>query len=88
MVDDLTRAFEKLWIALRARWCDSHDLNGALAFTQDQIKIPFFHRIVQVNCADVDRLIDDALSLCRDKDFDCIFSLSPLNSPADLGQRL
>ena len=46
MVDDLTRAFEKLWIALRACWCDSHDLNGTLAFTQDQVKIPFFHRIV------------------------------------------
>lgn len=88
MVADLTRAFEKLWIALRARLCDSHDLNDALVFTQDQIKIPFLYRVIQINCADVDRLIDDTLSLYRDKDFDCIFTLSSLDYPADLGQRL
>ena len=88
MSDDFTQAFERLWVALRARWCDSHDLDGALAFTHDQVKIPFFHRIVQVHCAKVDRLIDDALSLYREKDYDCIFTLSPLDRPTDLGQRL
>ena len=88
MSDDFTQAFEHLWVALRARWCDSHDLDGALAFTHDQVKIPFFHRIVQGNCAEVDRLIDDALSLYREKDYDCIFTLSPLARPTALGQRL
>ncbi|MDP6700553.1 MAG: hypothetical protein QGH25_12960, partial [Candidatus Latescibacteria bacterium] len=90
MADVFTQAFEKLWIALRARWCDSHDLGGALAFTHDRAKTAFFHRVVQVDVpADqVDRLIDDALRLFREKDFECAFTLSPLDRPANLAERL
>jgi len=36
----------------------------------------------------VDRLIDDAIRLFRDKSFDCVFTLSPLDRPAELGKRL
>lgn len=90
MSDEFMATFEKLWIALRARWCANHDLNGGLAFSNDQVKIAFFHRVVQVNVEDarVDGLIDDALRLFRDQGFDCAFTLSPLDCPADLGERL
>ncbi len=90
MSDEFMTIFEKLWITLRARWCDNHDLGGALAFSHDRVKIPSFHRVVQVNVdeARVDGLIDDALHLFRDKNFDCAFTLSSLDRPADLGERL
>ena len=90
MSDKFTTTFEKLWIALRARWCDSHDLGGGLAFSHDRVKMVFFHRVVQVDVdeAQVDGLIDNALRLFRDKSFDCVFTLSPLDCPADLGERL
>jgi GNAT superfamily N-acetyltransferase len=90
MADEYTTTFEKLWVEFRARWCDSHDLGGALAFSHERVKIPMFHRVVQVDVDEeqVDKLIDDALQLFREKNFDCAFTLSPLNRPADLAQRL
>lgn len=90
MSDEFVTAFEKLWIAFRAQWCNNHNLDGALAFSHERVKIPFFHRIVQVNVDDsrVDGLIDDALHLFREKGFDCAFTLSQLDRPADLGKRL
>ena len=90
MPDEFTTTFEKLWIALRARWCDNHDLVGGLAFSNDRVKMVFFHRVVQVNVDEVrvDGLIDNALRLFCNKGFDCVFTLSPLDRPADLGERL
>ena len=90
MPDELMTTFEKLWVALRSSWCDNHDLDGALAFSHDRAAMDFFHRIVQVNVDDtqVDRLIDDALRLFQEKKCDCMFTLSPLDRPADLGERL
>ena len=90
MSHELMKTFEELWIDSRARWCDNHDLGGAQAFSHDFLKIVFFHRVVNVSVADtqVDRLIDDAIRLFRDKEFDCVFTLSPLDQPADLGERL
>jgi len=69
MSDEFVTAFEKLWIAFRPRWCDSHNLDGALAFSHEIMKIPLFHRIVQVN-------VDDSLHLFREKGFDCAFTPS------------
>ena len=90
MPDELMITFEKLWVALRAQWCDNHDLDGALAFSHDHAAMDFFHRVVQVNVDDpqVDRLIDDAIRLFQEKKYDCMFTLSPLDRPADLGERL
>ena len=90
MPDEMIITFEKLWVALRARWCDNHDLNGALAFSHDRAAMDFFHRVVQVNVDDaqVDRLIDDAIRLFQEKKFDCMFTLSPLDRPPNLGERL
>ena len=69
MPNELMTTFEKLWVALRAQWCDNHDLNGALAFSHDRALMDFFHRVVQVNVDDsqVDRLIDDAIRLFQEK---------------------
>ena len=90
MPDEMMNAFEKLWVALRASWCDNHDLDGALAFSHDRAAMDFFHRIVQINVDDtqVDRLIDDAIRLFQEKQYDCMFTLSPLDRPVDLGERL
>ena len=90
MSNELMTTFEKLWVALRASWCDNHDLNGALAVSHDCGAMDFFHRVVQVNVDDtqVDRLIDDALRLFQEKKYDCMFTLSPLDRPAALGERL
>ena len=90
MPDELMTTFEKLWVVLRAAWCDNHDLDGALAFSHDRAAMDFFHRIVQVNVDDaqVDRLIDDAIRLFQEKKYDCMFTLSPLDRPADLGEQL
>ena len=90
MPNEMMTTFEKLWITLRASWCDNHDLNGALAFTHDRGAMDFFHRVVQVNVDDaqVDRLIDDAIRLFQEKQYDCMFTLSPLDRPVDLGERL
>ena len=91
MSDELIQKhFEKLWIDFRKRWCDNHDLAGAQAFSHDLAKIVFFHRVVNisVDLAEVDRLIDDAIRLFQEKSFDCIFTLSPLDRPANLGERL
>ena len=41
MPDELMTTFEKLWVALRAAWCDNHDLNGALAFSHDRAAMDF-----------------------------------------------
>ena len=69
MSDELMTTFEKLWVTLRASWCDNHDLDGALAFSHGRAAIDFFHHVVQVNVNDaqVDRLIDDALHLFQEK---------------------
>ena len=90
MPDELMTTFEKLWVALRAAWCNNHDLNGALAFSHDRAAMDFFHRIVQVNVDDaqVDRLIDDAIRLFQERQYNCMFTLSPIDRPADLGERL
>ena len=90
MSDEFKEIFEKSWIDFRAQWCDNHDLAGARAFSHELEKIVFFHRVVNVSVepAQVDRLIDDAISLFRGKSFDCVFTLSPLDRPADLGERL
>ena len=90
MRDDFITVFEKLWVEFRARWCASRDLGGARAFHHDGVKIPMLHRVVQVDAApgDADRLIDEALRHFRDKAFDCAFTLTPLDRPADLGERL
>ncbi len=90
MTDDFTRAFEELWVEFRARWCDSRDLGGARAFHHDEVKIPMLHRVVQASAAagETDRLIDAALRHFREKAFDCAFTLTPLDRPADLGDRL
>ena len=90
MSDELMSTFEKLWVALRAAWCDNHDLNGALAFSHDRAAMDFFHRIVQVHVDDaqVDRLIDDAIRLFQEKKYDCMFTLSPLDRPTGFGDRL
>ena len=90
MTDELMTTFEKLWITHRAQWCDNHNLDGARAFSHDRVKIAFFHRVAQVNVDEerVDGLIDEALRLFQDKSFDCAFTLSPLDHPIDLGERL
>ena len=90
MSDEMMATFEKLWVALRAAWCNTHDLNGALAFSHDRAAMDFFHRVVRVNvdAPQVDRLIDDAIRLFREKEYDCMFTLSPLDRPTDLGERL
>ncbi|MEE3372013.1 MAG: GNAT family N-acetyltransferase [Planctomycetota bacterium] len=90
MHDEYVSTFERLWVTLRAKWCDTHSLSGALAFTDDHLKIDFFHRVVQVNVGDaqVDRLIDNALELFRSKRFACAFTLSPLDRPTALAERL
>ncbi len=90
MADEFTITFEKLWVGFRARWCDSHDLGGALAFSHECVKIPMFHRVLQVNVSKVrmDQLIDGALCFFKEKKFDCAFTLSPLDRPSDLGDRL
>ena len=91
MSDELIQKhFEKLWIDFRARWCDNHDLAGAQAFSHDLAKIVFFHRVVNISVdpAEVDRLIDDAIRLFQEKSFDCVFTLSPLDRPANLSERL
>ena len=90
MTDEFTRVFEKLWVEFRARWCESRDLGGARAFHHDEVKIPMLHRVVQVDAAhvDADGLIDAALRHFRENAFDCAFTLTPLDRPAGLGERL
>ena len=90
MSDQFTKTFEKLWIGFRSRWCDSHDLGGATAFSHRDVKVPMLHRVVQIDVPDtmVDALIDSALDYFRDRDFECAFTLSPLDRPADLAERL
>ena len=90
MSDEMMTTFEKVWVTLRAAWCDNHDLSGALAFSHDRAAMDFFHRVVQVNVdhPQVDRLIDDAIRLFQEKKYDCMFTLSPLDRPTDLGERL
>ncbi len=90
MADDFTIAFEKLWVGFRGRWCDSHDLGGALAFSHERLEDPMFHRVVSVNVSKVrmDSLIDRALSFFKERKFECAFTLSPLDRPSDLGDWL
>lgn len=90
MSDEYVSTFERLWVAFRAKWCQTHNLDGALAFTHDRVKIDFVHRVVQVEVDDsrADGLIDDALHLFKAKRFACAFTLSPLDRPAALAKRL
>ncbi len=90
MADEYTTTFEKLWVEFRARWCASHDLGGALGFSHEDLKIAMSHRVVQVDvdAKEVDGLIDRALQLFREKEFDCAFTLSPLDRPTDLPEHL
>lgn len=90
MSDQFTATFEKLWIRFRASWCDSHDLGGATAFSHEDVKVAMLHRVVQIDVPDtkVDSMIDRALAHFRERDFDCAFTLSPLDRPADLAKRL
>lgn len=82
--------FENAWVALRSRWCDRTDLNGAVAFSDDHIKITMLHRVVQVDVDDdrVEGLIDDALRFFEEKRFDCAFTLSSNVRPPDFAKRL
>lgn len=90
MSDQFTTTFEKLWIGFRASWCESHDLDGATAFSKKSVKVPMLHRVVQIDVPDsmVDPMIDRALAHFRERNFDCAFTLSPLDRPADLAERL
>lgn len=90
MSQQLIHNFEKLWFSFRSRWCNHHDLRGAIAFSHDHIKIPFFHRVVNVHPPDtqVDRLIQDATDLFKKLRFDCTFTLSPLDRPENLTEHL
>ena len=90
MSDEFTTAFEKLWIAFRTRWCDRTDLNGAIAFTHDRVKIVMFHRVLQIDVQvnRVNGMIDDALHLFEQKAFSCAFTLSPLDNPSDFADHL
>ena len=90
MPDRFTSVFEKLWVRFRARWCDSHDLGGATAFSHDDVKVPMLHRVVQIDVPEtgVDVLIDGALDYFRERKYECAFTLSPLDRPSDLAERL
>ena len=90
MPDRFTAIFEKLWVGFRARWCDSHDLGGATAFSHDDVKVPMLHRVVQIDVPEtgVDTLIDSALDYFREREFECAFTLSPPDRPSDLAERL
>ncbi len=90
MSDPFTATFERLWIGFRASWCDSHDLGGATAFSHEEVKAAMLHRVVRIDVpgAMVDAMIDRALAHFRERDFDCAFTLSPLDRPADLAERL
>ena len=90
MTDEFTRTFENHWNDFRARWCDSTDLGGARAYSHDEVKAVMFHRVARVDvpAERVDRLIDDAVEFFREKEYDCLFTLSPLDRPADMAERL
>ncbi len=90
MPDRFSSVFEKLWIGFRARWCVSHDLGGALALSNDRVKVPMLHRVVQIDVprTRVDTMIDSALDHFRARDFECAFTLSPVDRPPDLAHRL
>ena len=90
MSDPFTATFEKLWFGFRASWCDSHDLGGATAFSHEEVKVAMLHRVVQIRVPGtmVDTMIDRALAHFRERDFDCAFTLSPLDRPGDLAERL
>ena len=90
MSGQFSATFEKLWVGFRARWCDSHDLGGALAFSHKYVKVSLLHRVAQIDVSDtgVDTMIDRALGYFRARDFDCAFTLSPMDRPADLPGRL
>ncbi len=90
MSTEVQRTFERLWIDLRSRWCDCRDLEGALAFSHDDVPSEFFHRVVAIDVAadEVNRLIDDALTYFRAKDFACAFTISPQDRPVDLAAHL
>ena len=79
MSDEYVSTFERLWVAFRAKWCQTHNLDGALAFTHDRVKIDFVHRVVQVEVDDsrADGLIDDALHLFKAKRFACALTARP-----------
>ena len=49
-----------------------------------------FHRVARVDVpeGEADRLIDDAVRFFREKQYDCLFTLSPLDRPADMAERL
>ena len=83
-------AFEHTWFRQHARWSDSYDLEGATAFSNRHLRISYCHRAARVNVdkSDADRVIDDAIRFFEDQDFDCIFTLSPLDRPANFAEHL
>jgi len=89
-MDNFAATFEQAWLNQHLRWCDQHDLNGAIAFSHPWAKITYFHRVAKINvtASEVDCLIDDAIQLFNEKDFPCIFTVSPLDRPNDLPERL
>ena len=90
VTDEFTTAFENHWNDFRARWCDSFDLGGARAFSHKQVKTVMLHRVTQVDvpASDTGRLIAAAVQFYREKCFDCAVTLTPLDRPADLAERL
>ncbi len=90
MSDEFVAAFEDTWFRQHARWSDSHDLNGAIAFSNERVRILFCQRAarVRVEESDAGRLIDDAVRFFAGKDFDCTFTLSPLDRPANFAEHL
>ena len=90
VTDEFTRTFENHWNDFRARWCDSTDLGGARAYSHDTVKAVMFHRVARVDVAgeEADRVIDAAVWFFRGKQYDCLFTLSPLDRPADMAERL
>ena len=90
MTDEFTRTFENHWNEFRARWCDSTDLGGARAYSHEEVKAVMFHRVAGVDVpeGEADRVIDAAVRFFREKQYDCLFTLSPLDRPADMAERL
>ena len=90
MADEFISAFENAWFYQHTRWCQAYDLNGAMAYSHESAAIPFFHRVsrVKVDESDADRLIDDAIRFFDQRNFDCVFTLSPLDRPTNFAEHL
>ena len=44
-MDNFQQTFEQAWLNQHLRWCDRHDLKGAVAFSHPWAKITYFHRV-------------------------------------------